>query len=342
MADDRSEYAATASEAARELVRDALVWDMTLPWSGDYADDDITLPRFRRAGIDVVSLTVAGPGGDLAGTIRWIAGLTRQIAGRADEMVLCRSVAEIDAARAAGKLALIYNIQETRHFEDRLELIGLFYDLGVRHALLAYNAKNSVGDGCAERTDAGLSRWGLKVVKEMNRVGMLVCGTHTGYRTTMDAMDAMEGSGAPFIFSHSNAFGVYPHYRNIRDDQIEACARTGGVIGVNGLGEFLDDHEAASRSMFRHIDYMANLVGPRHVGIGLDYVRDVDGFWTWVADNDFMWPPNPNQTRTRSKFAQPEQIVELVELMLEAGYADDDIRGILGGNFRRVGEQVWT
>jgi membrane dipeptidase len=335
---DKSVKARASIEAAQALVNDSLVWDMTLPWTPGYSDLDETLPRFHRAGIDVISLTVSGQEIGFGKVIRWIAQVTREIEMRPDQMVLCRSVADIDKARAENKLALIYNLQETVHFEHKIELIRLFYDLGIRHALLVYNGKNMVGDGCAERTDCGLSRWGIEVIREMNRVGMLVCGTHSGYRTTMEAMEV---TSAPFIFSHSNAYSVYPHYRNIRDDQIKACARTGGVIGVNGLGEFLDDHEASSASMFKHIDYIANLVGPEHVGIGLDYVKDVDQFWEWVRVNSYMWPPNEDQKRTFSKFAQPEQLVELTAMMIERGYAAEEIRKILGGNFRRVCAQVW-
>ena len=338
MGSEKGQAAIDVSEQAAALTEAALVWDMTLPWVRGYAHDDM-LPRFHAAGMDVISLTMgAREGSDFPSLVRWIAKWTRKIDAQRDTMTLCRSVADIDRAKAAGKLALIYNLQETLFFEDKIELVGLFYDLGVRHALLAYNVKNAVGDGCAERTDAGLSRWGIEVVREMNRVGMLVCGTHTGYRTTMDAMEVAE---APFIFSHSNAYGVFPHYRNITDDQIRACAATGGVIGINGLGEFLDDHEATSHSMFRHIDYIAGMVGPEHVGIGLDFVKNVEGFWDFVRKGAFMWPPNLNQTRTFSKFGQPEQIVELTQLMLDADYAETDIRGILGENFRRVAESVW-
>ena len=338
MGSEKGAVAIDVSEQATAFTEAALVWDMTLPWVRGYAHDDI-LPRFHAAGMDVISLTVgAREGSDFSSIVRWIAKWTRKIGGLGDSMALCSNVADIDRAKAAGKLALIYNLQETLFFEDKIELIGLFYELGVRHALLAYNVKNAVGDGCAERTDAGLSRWGIEVVREMNRVGMLVCGTHTGYRTTMDAMEVAQ---APFIFSHSNAYGVYPHYRNIKDDQIKACAATGGVIGINGLGEFLDDHEAASHSMFQHIDYIAGMVGPEHVGIGLDFVKNVDGFLDFVRKAAFMWPPNPNQTRTFSKFGQHEQVVELTQLMLDAGYAETDIHGILGENFRRVAASVW-
>ena len=329
---------ASASDAARRLVDDSLVWDMTLPWTPDYVETDRILPRFHRAGVDLISLTVMGPERDLAGTIAHVARVSRAIEERADAMVRCASVADIRAAREAGKLALIYNLQETRHFDEGLGLVGLFAELGVRHALLAYNARNRVGDGCAERTDAGLSAWGREVVREMNRVGMLVDGTHSGVRTTLDAMEV---SDAPFIFSHCNAHAVVPHYRNITDEQIRACAATGGVIGVNGLGEFLDDPHASSASIFAHMDHVASLVGAGHLGLGLDFVLDVGGFWDWVDAYPHMWPESPGVTRRRGAFAQPEQVLELVDLMLGAGWSEDDVRGVLGENFARVCEAVW-
>ena len=325
------------SDAAIQLVNESIVWDMTLPWVSGYADDD-TLRRFHDCGIDVISLTIGGVDSTFETVTDWIATVTRKIESQPDTMVLCKTIEEIDSARTQGKLALLFNFQETLPFGRKIDRVSLFYGLGVRHALLSYNAKNLVGDGCAERTDCGLSRWGIELIEEMNRVGMLVDGTHSGYRTTMEALEITD---SPFIFSHSNAWSVFEHYRNIKDDQIKACASTGGVIGIKGLGEFLDDHDATTQSMFKHIDYIANLVGPEYVGLGLDYVRDVDGFWDWVRYNDFMWPKNEKQERTNSRFAQPEQVLELVDLMLNSGYSESDAKAILGGNFRRVCEQVW-
>src|SRR5690606_26602133 len=101
-----------------------------------------------------------------------------------------------------------------------------------------------------ERTDAGLSSFGREVVREMERVGMLVDCTHTGYRSSMDVL---EMATRPVVFSHSNPRVLHDHERNITDEQARACARTGGVIGVNGLGHFLGG-EATAENLFRHID----------------------------------------------------------------------------------------
>ncbi len=336
----RPSYAGgTISERAAALYDEALVWDMTLPWVEGYADEDVTLPRFRAAGIDAVSLTVNDFPGSIDGTVRHIAKVRAHVSARSDQMVLIHGADDIVAAKRERKLALTLNLQETNPLERSLEMIQVYYDLGVRHMLLAYNQKNFVGDGCAEPTDAGLSRFGVRVVEEMNRVGMLVDGTHSGRRTTMEAMEV---ATKPFIFSHCCVAGVVEHYRNITDEQIKACAASGGVIGMNGVGRFLDDKDATTESMFRHLDYVAGLVGPSHVGIGLDYVKNAPRFWDSARAAPEAWPLIGGKPHEDHANAQPEQLLELTELMLEHGYADDDVRGILGENFLRIAREVWA
>lgn len=325
-----------AGEAAVALVADALVWDMTLPWLPGW-NDTTTLPRFRAAGFDLVSLTVNDFPGSIAGTVAHVARMRRAIEHDPD-MVLIRTADDVLQARAAGRLALTFNLQETNPLERSVEMVETYYALGVRHMLLAYNQKNDVGDGCAERTDAGLSRFGIEVIREMNRVGMMVDGTHCGHRTSMEAIEVCEG---PFVFTHCCAAAIHPHYRNLRDDQIKACAATGGVIGVNGVGLFLFDMEGRPESMFRHIDHMTSLVGPAHVGLALDYLADPARFFAGVRANPAQWPPIDGKPHPEAAFVQPEQLVELVGLMLARGYAESDVRGILGENFLRVARQVW-
>jgi membrane dipeptidase len=172
----------------------------------------------------------------------------------------------------------------------------------------------------------------------MNRVGMLVDGSHSGYRTTMDAMEVCE---APFIFSHSNPFSVRPHYRSIKDDQIKACAATGGVIGINGVGYWVGDNDAPTEAIFRCLEHTVNLVGPDQVGLGFDYVYDLDQLIDWVRMAPLTWPPYEGEHMVKHNYAGPEQMVDLVQMMLDHGYPDDAIRGILGENWRRLCAKVW-
>ena len=134
----------------------ALVWDMTLPWVEGYADEDVTLPRFKSAGIDLVSLTVNDFPGSIRGTTLQIAWVKNQIR-KFGKMRLISTVNDIVEAKADGDLALTLNLQETNPLERSLDMVEVYYNLGVRHMLLAYNQKNFVGDGCADDTNAGLS-----------------------------------------------------------------------------------------------------------------------------------------------------------------------------------------
>lgn len=329
------------TEKAQSLFKDGLVWDNLMPWvPGDNIDYiDVLLPRFRDVGVNFISLTLAaGSGSSINNTLRTIARVRREIRERSDWLVLATSVDSIREAKANNKLAVNFNFQETLPFEDSVDLVQAYYDLGVRQALLAYNQKNLVGDGCAERTDAGLSRFGVEIVKEMNRVGMLVDGSHSGYRTTMDAMEICE---APFIFSHSNPHGIRPHYRSIKDDQIKACAQTGGVVGINGVGYWIGDMNASTDAIFRCLDYTVQLVGADHVGLGFDYVHDLDKLIDHVRKAPLVWPPYEGEKMVKHNYAGAEQMVELVQMMLNHGYPDNTVVGILGKNWARVCDQVW-
>ena len=324
------------SEAAARLHEEALVWDMTLPWSVGLEPKDGTLERFAAAGFNFVSLTVGDDWNWLTDTIKHIGAETARVEARPD-MVLARGVEDILRARREGKMAVGFHFQGTNALQGDVGMVQTYYDLGVRHMLLAYNQKNLVGDGCHERTDAGLSRFGLQLIAEMNRIGMIVDCTHTGYRTTMEAMEA---STSPCIFSHSVSRVLHDHERNIRDDQAQACARTGGVIGVNGIGFFLSaDYQASVDNMVRHIDHFANLVGPAHIGLGLDFVYFDDIMMKVYYANPDRYPtgyPAPPWD-----YFPPERTPALTEALLKHGYAEADVRGILGENFLRVCRQVW-
>lgn len=328
------------SERAAALHRDALVWDNTLPFvpaCGSHAAHVRTLERMVASGYDCVNITVASDNDTMAQTISKLAHDRRYFMAHADRYQLVETVDDVLAAKRAGKLAIVLNFQGTLPFERDIGLVDVYYRLGVRQALMAYNERNLVADGCHERTDGGLSRFGVELVQEMNRVGMLVDCTHTGYRSSMDVC---EMSKAPVVFSHSNSRALWNHERNIQDDQARACARTGGVIGVVGAGVFMGDNDIRTESLFRHVDHFVQLVGPEHVGIGLDCVSDIATLFALVEAKPEKYPANQQYDRL-PKFAEPEQVPELTELMLRHGYADAVVRGILGENWLRVARAVW-
>jgi membrane dipeptidase len=151
----------------------------------------------------------------------------------------------------------------------------------------------------------------------------------------------MEVSSAPCIFSHSLARALNDHERNIDDEQIVALGRTGGVIGVNGIGFFMSpDLQATTEVIARHIDHIAELIGPEHVALGLDFVYFDDLMMqVYRANKDTMfpngYPPPPWQ------YWPPERVEDLVEVLLRRGYTEEHVRGILGANFLRVARSVW-
>ncbi|MGY8993763.1 MAG: dipeptidase, partial [Rhodospirillales bacterium] len=205
------------------------------------------------------------------------------------------------------------------------------------------NTRNFAGDGCHEDADGGLSAFGRTLVEEMNRVRMVVDVSHTSYRTSMEAI---EHSSAPVIMSHSNARAVFDHERNISDDQAKACAQSGGVIGINGVGLFLSEarYDASPQIIARHADYLANLVGSDHVGLGLDSVDDIPYFLDNFANNNRKKYRKGGYLASKTKtpsFAGPN-IVPLVAAELETiGWSMTDIEKILGGNWLRVLQTVW-
>jgi membrane dipeptidase len=323
--------------AAVELYKAATVCDMTLPFGEGLEGREEALERFFSSGITFVSLTVGSDEAGTGVTVHNIADVQAMIRARSDRLMVARTVEDIRTAKQLGKLAVGFHFQGSLPLESNPNLVGLYYELGVRQMLLVYNVMNAAAGGCLERIDAGLSSYGLRLIEEMNRVGMIVDCTHTGYRATMDIMEA---SGAPVIFSHSNAHGFYAHPRNITDDQAVACAKTGGVVGVTGVGKFMSERGTAEvGDLIAHIRYYADLIGPQHIALGIDNVYFLDQLYRKVAIRPGLWPKgNPP---TPWHYFAPEQVPLLGEALFNSGFSDDEIRGILGENFLRVAALVW-
>jgi membrane dipeptidase len=321
------------SEQARSIHQGSLVWDTHACFRLDPKADLSELKRYRDSGVDFVSLNIGMDLKSFENTMQVLARYRSYIISHADQYILALTVDDIRKAKETGKLAIAFDLEGSEPLLGNLDMVSLYYDLGVRQMLLAYNKDNRASGGCMEGA-IGLTDFGRDVVREMNRVGMVVDVTHMGYRATLETFEV---STAPVIFSHSNPNALRAHSRNISDEQIKACAKTGGVVGINGIGDFLGG--TGSELIVQNIEYVMDLVGPEHVGIGLDYVIDKQELIEYVEAHPDIFPPD--QIKDYLSFVQPEQFPEFTELLYQKGYGEQIIRGILGENFLRVAAQVW-
>jgi membrane dipeptidase len=322
------------------LLRSSIVVDLLVPSSpgSSSAPRDFAsfVDEYRTAGVSWATFTVATDiDASVEAAILSIAAARSFFFHDRERCVWAESVEDIKRAKHEGKLAISLNFQGTNAFYGRLDLIETYRRLGVTQALLCFNEKNAVADGCYERTDAGLSRFGLRVVREMNRVGMMVDVSHTGPRS---ALEAIEASEAPVIMSHSNARALTDHPRNVSDAHIRAIAAKHGVIGIAGINAMTtgtDDPDSINAAaLFRHIDHIVQLVGSGYVGFGLDYIPNTDGLIAWIKSRPETFPAD--QHRTRMLSAGPRVIEPVAALMLKAGYNEADVHKILGNNWLRV------
>lgn len=328
----------TISPNAKALHDSALVWDnhACLPM-GKVAEFAPQIRRFTQSGANVVAINIGDSNIPLETQMRVAAEMRAFIAAHPTEFVLALTVADIHRAKREGKLAIFFDVEGGYAMGEQLSILQFYYDIGVRWMLMVYNSKNAIGYGVHDPEDHGLTPFGYQVIAEMDRIGMVKCCTHTGYRT---ARDVLAASKKPVIFSHSNPRKLRDHPRNIPDDLIQGAARTGGVVCINGVGIFLGDNDIRTETVANHIDYVVQLIGADHVGIGLDYVFDMEEMDASLEQNAHIFPAGFGY-KPGIKFVAPEQLPELTETLLKRRYAEDDVRKILGGNLLRVAEAVW-
>lgn len=315
-----------------------IVWDnhACLPFSGT----ERWLPelaRFRRAGADAVTVNIGDSEVPLEVLTRMADAIRRFVLANPHDYILGLTTADLRAAKAAGRLAVCLDIEGVHAFGGDASLVEFFYRLGVRWMLLVYNRSNLAGGGCHDAEDGGLTAHGRAILAEMDRVGMIKCCSHAGYRT---ARDILEATDRPVIFSHSNPRALHDHPRNIPDDLIRACAATGGVVGINGVGLFLGNRAPAAADVVRHADYVARLVGARHVAIALDFMFKSGDFQAAARAQTAIWPPEWGYG-SGSANLPPETLPEIADGLAALGYGDEDVHGIMGENLMRVAEAVW-
>jgi membrane dipeptidase len=323
---------------ARKLIESVPVWDhhACMPLRPNDPSFLPQLARHRAAGFDAITLNIGFGDQTPEQHMQMIASLRNWLLERPQEYLLLQQAEDIERAHATGRLAVGFDIEGANAVGDQLSLIQHYYNLGVRWMLMAYNTRNRVGGGCQEE-DGGLTTFGKAFVQEMERVGMLICLSHTGHRTAREVIDI---ATQPLIFSHSNCAAIHPHPRNIPNDLIRACADTGGVVGINGVGIFLGKNDISSQTYARHVDHVVQLVGPAHVSIALDYVFDLRELEEYVEKMKGTFPPGLGY-ELGARFVSPEQLEEIVVTLQGWGYSDADLRALLGGNLLRLAKQVW-
>jgi membrane dipeptidase len=234
-------------------------------------------------------------------------------------------------------ITLAFDLEDSGPLEGDLDNVAHFHRLGVRSMLPSYNWANAAGCGCLDVDDTGLTGYGRDLVAEMNRVGMVVDGSHCSTRTGLDLASATQ---VPMIYSHSNFSALWEHPRNITDEQAVECARTGGVVGINGVGIFLgpngrDEGAQRVRAMADHIEYGVDLLGIDHIGIGSDYSFDHEDFNLELATH----PEAFSEEYTKYGMLQwvpPEDVVTLPAVLRDRGFDEASIAAVYGGNFARV------
>lgn len=316
--------------------RRMLIWDNVVPLAPEVGNDFAMLSRYRAAGHTMVSLTIAGDDCGLAEATHRLGKARRLIAAHAPDYVLATSAADIRSAYGEGRMAIGLHLEGTECLERDVDMIDLTYALGVRHAILAFNQNNSAAGGCMDVNDVGLSRLGRRYLGRMRDVGMLLDASHMSRRATLEAMDAI---GVPVVFTHSNVDALFPHYRNVTDEQAVACAASGGLIGVSGSTMYLGFADSLPRLAFQHIDYLVQRIGPDHVGLGTDYIVDAQATARILSARPDEWPHD--DLTAPLEYMPPEALSDLVAEMYRAGYDEDSVAKILGGNYLRIAEAVW-
>lgn len=299
------------------------------------------LEKMHSSGITAANVTVTAVH-SCRETMDLIGKWYRRLEENADIVMQATSAEDILLAKRIGKTALVLGFQNTTPIDDNGDLLAIYRKLGVLIMQLTYNARNLVGDGCVEPSNAGLSEFGRDVVRETNRLRILIDLSHVGERTTLEAIELSE---RPCAFTHANVRALCESARNKSDECLRALAAKGGVVGVNAWPAFLCKEDPCLDDLLNHIDYLANLVGVDRVGLGLDFTegQPYEFFTTRLGLGAFhpvgilpSWPiVFPKGIESVS------DIRNIWKALVERGYSQSEVQGIMGENFLRLFRQVW-
>ncbi len=316
---------------------------------------DAFLQDIRDSGLTAVHVTILPVGStppDAAFTeaVMGIGRYEREIDRNPGVLARIRAVADLAAAKAAGRTGFIYGFQDAVAFETDLSRLDNLYRLGIRIVQPTYNRRNLLGDGCLEPANAGLSKAGVEAIARMNELGILVDLSHCGRRT---AADAIAASTRPVAFTHTGSAAQNDHPRNRTDAELRAVAEKGGVSGVFFMPFLREGRQPAAADVIRHLEHMIQVAGEDHVSIGTD-----GGISAEVLTPEFRERhagfvrrrraagiSAPGETEDGFLFANelnsPRRLETLADMLSARGHSDARIEKILGANLVRVFADTW-
>jgi len=325
-------------ERAEELHKRSLVIDLH---SHLLAEDFVgNTPRIKRSGVDGFIEAVAAIEEEFEPSMKLLGRYIEEVEKHPD-FLPAFSAQDFLKAKELGKQALMFQL-EPQTFSRHLENIEIAYGLGVRMALLTFNTRNFVGDGCGERTDSGLSYFGYEVIECMNELGMLIDLSHCGVQTTLDAIEA---SKDPVMCNHTGARALYPQCKRLKtDEELKALADKGGIVGISAVPNQLSGSpEQGIEDLLNHIDYIVKLIGVDHVAIGLDNVfGDHVEYHRQAAETTFKLQYIGQELNAPYMWGieSPEEWPNITRGLVARGYSDEEIEKIIGGNALRVIREV--
>jgi membrane dipeptidase len=295
------------------------------------------LPQLRTGGVDVQVLPIFldeeyQSEGGLRRTLLLVERIHELAAEHADEVAICLTGAEVDAAVAAGRIALVIALEGAHGIGQDPVLIRTMARVGVRVVSLAHLGRTFLADGSGldDSARGGLTPQGIEVLAEMERLGIVFDVSHLG---KAGVEDVLTRATRPMLATHSACAVITDVHRNLADPELARIAELGGVVCVAAaIPMFIDGEDPSADRVVDHIEHLVEVAGVEHVGIGPDFIDDyyqrVFGGWRTV--------PGLGRPSAAAELAQPADLPKLTEAMLRRGFTAPDIRHILGGNVLRV------
>ena len=287
------------------------------------------------------------PSENLEAALKALTDWGQRIQDNTDKLIMAASAVDFERAKQEGKMAVMFGFQNATMIENSVDNFDILYQAGTRCIQLTYNSRNLLGDGCTERTNAGLSEFGVAAVERMNQLGIIVDLSHCGRQTTLDGIQ-FSNPGA--CFTHTMCETLYPqHPRAKTDEQIRAMADKGGVMGIIGLGYMIGPDpggETTIETYVDHIDHAVKRGGIDHVGLAADFaIQGISSYATrenWYEPRliqfkpsyEIRWPPWIPELDT------PDRYKIVARILDKRGYRFEDIEKILGLNWLRYFREV--